>query len=69
MWQKLKLLSLYKKIDYDLQLAKNEKLIKLPSDNNMMSESLKKFLSMYQKEKFKRFKVFDFRVKNQLIIK
>jgi len=53
---------------WDLVL-KNEKLIKLPSDNNMMSESLKKFLSIYQKEKFKRFKVFDFRVKNQLIMK
>ena len=48
---------------------KNGKLIKLPSDHVRQAESIKKFLSVYKKEKFQRFKVFDFRVKNQLIIK
>ena len=50
-------------------LLKNGKLVKLPSERDRTIESLKKFLSIYQKEKFKKFKVFDFRVKNQLIIK
>ena len=48
---------------------KNEKLIKLPSDYDRREESIKKFLSVHKKEKFQRFKVFDFRVKNQLIMK
>lgn len=48
---------------------KNGKLIKLPSDHDRKVESIKKFLSVYKKEKFQRFKVFDFRVKNQLIMK
>jgi len=48
---------------------KNGKLIKLPSDHDRKAESIKKFLSVYKKEKFQRFKVFDFRVKNQLIMK
>ena len=48
---------------------KNSKLIKLPSDHDRKAESIKKFLSVYKKEKFQRFKVFDFRVKNQLIMK
>ena len=50
-------------------ILKDGKLIKLPSDHDRKAESIKKFLSVYKKEKFKRFKVFDFRVKNQLIIK
>ena len=50
-------------------LLKNEKLIKLPTDNNKSIDSIKKFLSIHKKENFKKFKVFDFRVKNQLIMK
>ena len=49
-------------------LLKNGKLVKLPSERDKSIESLKKFLLIYQKEKFKKFKVFDFRVKNQLIM-
>ncbi len=50
-------------------LLKDGKLLKLPSEYNKNIESIKKFLSMYKKEKFKRFKVFDFRVKNQIIMR
>jgi cell division protein FtsQ len=48
-------------------LLKDGKLIKLPSIN--YEKSLKKFLSIYETENFKKFKVFDFRVNGQLIIK
>ena len=50
-------------------LFKDGKLLKLPSEHDKSIESIKKFLSIYKKEKFKTFKVFDFRVKNQIIIK
>jgi len=53
---------------WDIQL-KDGKLIKLPSGNRKSEDSFKKFLSINEKENFKRFKVFDFRTKNQLIIK
>ena len=48
-------------------ILKNGKLIKLPSTN--YEKSLKKFLSIYETENFKKFRVFDFRVNEQLIIK
>ena len=48
-------------------ILKDGKLIKLPSTN--YEKSLKKFLSIYETENFKKFKVFDFRVNGQLIIK
>ena len=48
-------------------ILKNGKLIKLPSTN--YEKSLKKFLSIYETENFKKFRVFDFRVNGQLIIK
>jgi len=51
---------------WDIAL-KDGKLIKLPSTN--YEKSLKKFLSIYETENFKKFKVFDFRVNGQLIIK
>ena len=50
-------------------IFKNDKILKLPSEDDRTLESLKKFMTIYNKENFKRFKVFDFRVKNQLIIK
>ena len=50
-------------------LLKDGKLIKLPSNYEKSTDSIKKFLSIYKKENFQRFKVFDFRVKNQLIMK
>jgi len=48
-------------------VLKDGKLIKLPSIN--YERSLKKFLSIYETENFKKFRVFDFRVNGQLIIK
>ena len=48
-------------------ILKDGKLIKLPSTN--YEKSLKKFLSIYETENFKKFRVFDFRVNGQLIIK
>ena len=48
-------------------ILKDGKLIKLPSTN--YEKSLKKFLSIYKTENFKKFRVFDFRVNGQLIIK
>jgi len=48
-------------------ILKDGKLIKLPSTN--YEKSLKKFLSIYKTENFKKFRVFDFRINGQLIIK
>ena len=48
-------------------VLKNDKLIKLPKKNYTMS--IKKFLSIYEKDNFVNFSVFDFRVKGQLILK
>ena len=48
---------------------KNGKLIKLPEDKDKMRQSIKKFISINKDDKFNKFKIFDFRVKNQLIIK
>ena len=48
-------------------ILKNDKTIKLPSKN--YENSIRKFLSIYQKENFSNFKVFDFRMKGQLILK
>ena len=56
---------------YDIKrwdiILKDGKLIKLSSTN--YEKSLKKFLSIYETENFKKFRVFDFRVNGQLIIK
>ena len=48
-------------------LLKDEKLIKLPPEN--YKESIVKFLEIYEKSAFKKFKVFDFRIKNELIMR
>ena len=47
--------------------TKNNRIIKLPSENYI--ESLENFLSIYSKSDFKKFKVFDYRINNQLILK
>ncbi len=51
---------------WDLLLI-DEKLIKLPSEN--YKDSILKFLEINEKSNFKKFKVFDFRLKNELIVK
>ena len=48
-------------------LLKDEKLIKLPSEN--YENSILKFLEIYEKNSFKKFRIFDFRIKNELIVK
>ena len=48
-------------------ILKNGKVIKLPNKN--YKHLLKEFLSIYKKENFKDFKVFDFRTGQQLILK
>ena len=51
---------------WDLLLV-DEKLIKLPPEG--YEESILKFLEIYEKDNFKKFKLFDFRLKNELILK
>ena len=48
-------------------ILKGGKIVKLPREN--YENSLKKFLSIYEKENFSNFKVFDFRIKGQLILR
>ncbi len=48
---------------------KSGRLIKLPSNENDTKQSILKFMSISKDKKFDKFKIFDFRVKNQLIIK
>ena len=47
--------------------TKNNKIIKLPSKNYI--GSLENFLTIYSQSDFKKFKVFDYRINNQLILK
>ena len=48
-------------------LLKNDKLIRLPPDNYV--KSIIKFLEIHEKKAFQEFKLFDFRIKNELIVK
>ena len=47
-------------------LLNNQKLIKLPQDN--YREILEKFLSIKDNKSFDKFKIFDYRIKDQLIL-
>lgn len=57
---------LYESNRWNLE-TKNKKIIKLPIQN--YSQSLKNFLDLKNKKSFKKYKVFDYRVGNQLILK
>ena len=48
-------------------ILKDGKVVKLPTEN--YENSLNKFLSIYKKNNFNNFEVFDFRIKGQLILK
>tara|TARA_B100000029_G_scaffold107876_1_gene99162 strand:+ start:289 stop:963 length:675 start_codon:yes stop_codon:yes gene_type:complete len=48
-------------------ILKDGKVVKLPTEN--YENSFKKFLSIYKKSNFSNFKVFDFRIKGQLVLK
>ena len=54
---------------FKIIFLKSGRLIKLPSNENDTKESIFKFMSISKDKKFDKFKIFDFRVKNQLIIK
>ena len=51
---------------WDLQL-KDKKIIKLPPNN--YKQSLKSFLGIKDNKNFSKYKVFDYRLNNQLILK
>ena len=51
---------------WDLE-TKDKKIIKLPSIN--YSKSLKNYLNLRNNKDFNKFKVFDYRIENQLILK
>ena len=48
-------------------ITENKKTIKLPPKDYIMS--LKNYLEIENKNDFKKFKVFDYRINNQLILK
>ena len=48
-------------------LLNDNKLIKLPPEN--YNEALEKFAEIYEKSEFNKFKIFDFRIKNELIMR
>ena len=47
-------------------LLKNGKLLRLPTER--IESSVEKFISIYDKDNFKNFKIFDFRINGQLIL-
>ncbi len=57
---------LYESNRWDIEM-KNNKIIKLPSKE--YKKSLENFLNIKDKNEFKKYKIFDFRVNNQLIVK
>ena len=58
--------TLYEINRWDLETT-NNKIIKLPSKNYL--KSLKSYLELTKKLEFKKYKVFDYRINNQLILK
>ena len=50
-------------------VLKTGRIIKLPSNKKEVKKSINKFIAISKDKKFDQFKIFDFRVKNQLIIK
>ena len=57
---------LYESNRWDIEIRNNQ-IIKLPEVN--YNDSLKNYLSLANKNEFKKYKVFDFRINNQLILK
>ena len=57
---------LYESNRWDIEM-KNNKIIKLPSME--YKKSLENFLKIKDKNEFKKYKIFDFRINNQLILK
>jgi cell division septal protein FtsQ len=57
---------LYESNRWDIEI-KNNQIIKLPEVN--YNDSLRNYLSLANKNEFKKYKIFDFRINNQLILK
>tara|TARA_B100001057_G_scaffold352225_1_gene353870 strand:+ start:234 stop:890 length:657 start_codon:yes stop_codon:yes gene_type:complete len=58
--------SLYESKRWDLE-TKNDEVIKLPSKNYI--ESLENYLNLKNKSSFEKYKIYDYRINNQLILK
>ena len=65
---KIKYFKYFESNRWDIFL-KDGKLIKLSSKESEVKESLANFIAVYSDKKFEQYKIFDFRVKNQLILK
>jgi len=65
---KIKYFKYFESNRWDIFL-KDGKLIKLSSKESEVKESLANFIAVYSDKKFEKYKIFDFRVKNQLILK
>ena len=62
----IKKFTLHKSNRWNLE-TKDKKIIKLPSENYI--QSLDNFLNIKDKNDFKKFKIFDYRINSQLILK
>ena len=62
----IKKFTLFETKRWDLETFDN-KVIKLPIDN--YSQSLENYLNLIDKDIFKKYKLFDYRIGNQLILK
>ena len=51
----------------DYNLTKNNEVIKLPSKNYI--ESLENYINLKNKSSFEKYKIYDYRINNQLILK
>ena len=65
-FDEIKKYKFYETNRWDLQL-RDDKIIKLPSKNYI--KNLENYLNLKNKNNFKKYKVFDYRIKNQLILK
>ena len=65
-FDQIKKYTLYETNRWDLE-TKNNILIKLPTDNYL--KSLENFLSIKNKKNIQKYKVFDYRINNQIILK
>ena len=64
--ESVKSYTLYETNRWDIE-TKNRRIIKLPAKN--YNESVENFIKFQNEKQFKQFKVFDFRIPNQLILK
>ena len=65
-FSEIKKFTLYESNRWDLETT-DEKEIKLPSKNYL--KKLENYLDLINKNNFKKYKVFDYRIENQLILK